>query len=191
MATVLEQLLADIDPSRTYDQTFARADEAINTFSFDCAQITDWEDFKACLAEFFTLVEAKILQLHPCPIDIEFHWGRCVQLLLHIYGASGEKAAFEMARTGNEGGLFSVLRAVALRMAEEYAEREISARILDYWNKLTPDEQFSAADEYLEKHGHLLPSEMTEGSAARIRANFPKVLKEHPRVLQKTRRLGR
>jgi hypothetical protein len=53
------------------------------------------------------------------------------------------------------------------------------------------DEQFSATDEYLEKHGHLRPPEMTESGAARIRANFLKVLAQHPQILQKTRRLGR
>jgi hypothetical protein len=96
-----------------------------------------------------------------------------------------------MARTGAEGGLFSVLKAIALRMAEEYTENEIHARVSDYWNRLTPDEQLAAGDEYLEKYGHLLPDEMTEGSAARIRVNLPKVLIQHPKTLQKTRRLGR
>lgn len=191
MSTALEQLLTDIDPSRTYDQTFARADEAINTFSFDRVQITDWRDFNTCLAEFFTHVEAKILQLHPCPLDVDFHWGRCSQLLHHIYGHSGEKAAFEIARTGNEGGLSSVLRAVAMRMADEYAENEISARVGEYWQRLSVDEQISAATEYLDKYGHLLPSEMTEGYGTRIRANFPRVLARHPQILRKTRRLGR
>jgi hypothetical protein len=191
VSTALEQLLTDIDPSRTYDQTFARADEAVNTFSFDRVQITDWGDFNTCLAEFFTHVEAKILQLHPCPLDVDFHWGRCSQLLHHIYGPSGGKAAFEIARTGNEGGLSSVLRAVALRMAEEYAENEISARVGEYWQRLSVDEQISAATEYLDKYGHLLPSEMTEGYGVRIRANFPKILARHPQILRKTRRLGR
>ncbi|MFC1761016.1 hypothetical protein ACFL6U_02925 [Planctomycetota bacterium] len=191
MSTTLEQLLIDIDPARTYDQTFARADQAINMFSFNRSQITDWRDFNACLAEFFMHVEAMILQLHPGPLDVDFHWGRCVQLLHHIYGRSGEKAAFEMARTGNEGGLFSVLRAVALRMAEEYAENEISARVYDYWQRLSTNEQMSAATEYLEKYGHLLPTEMTEGYGARIRANFSRVLAQHPQILRKTYGLGR
>jgi hypothetical protein len=191
MSTVLEQLLADIDPSRTYERIFARADEAINTFRFHNARITDWEDFNTCLGEFFAHVEAKILRLHPGPVDVDFHWGRCTQLLRHIYGASGSKAAFEMSRTGNEGGLFAVMRAIALRMAEEYSENEISARVGQYWERLSVNEQVSAASEYLEKYGHLLPSEMTEGYGARIRANFPKVLAQHPQVLRKTRRLGR
>jgi len=190
MSTRLEQILEDIDPSRTYDQIFARADNAINSFSGTCAQITDWGEFSEYMADFTIHLEAKILQLHSCPTGRDFYWSKCIQMLCHIYGPNGEKAAFDMARTGAEGGLFAVLKAVALRMAEEYAENEIGARVIDYWNKLTLQEQFSAADEYLEKYGHLLPSEMTEGSAARLRANFPKVLEKHPRMLHKFRNLN-
>ena len=32
---------------------------------------------------------------------------------------------------------------------------------------------------------------MTEGYAVRIRANFVKVLEEHPRIVQRLRRVGR
>lgn len=191
MPTKLEQLLADIDPSRTCDQTLARADDAINSFSGTSGKITDWNKFSQYMAGFTAHVEAKILQLHPCPVGSDFYWSKCVQMLCLIYGPNGDKAAFEMTRTGKEGGLFSVLRTVALRMAEEYAENEIVARIADYWKKLTLDEQLCVTDEYLEKYGQLIPSELTEGSAARIRANFPKVLAQHPHIIRKTRRLGR
>jgi hypothetical protein len=112
-------------------------------------------------------------------------------LLSHIYGHNGENTAFDMARTGNAGGLYAVLKAVALRMAEEYAENEIAGRIDYYWRKLTLDEQLSVADEYLEKYAHLLPPEVTEDSAARIRANFPKLLTQHPEIIRKIRLLGR
>ena len=192
MPTGLEQLLTEIDPSRTYEQTSARADEAINTFSFERSQIGNWEDFKTCLTQFFCHVESNVLCVTgDVYSDSNFQWQRCFQLLCHIFGSNGEKAAFEMARTGAEGGLFSVLKAIALRMAEEYAENEILAKVSDYWNRLTPDERLSAANEYLDKYGHLLPDEMTEDSAARIRVNLPKVLAQHPKTLQKTRRLGR
>ncbi len=191
MSTKLEQLLADIDPSKTYDQTLARADDAINSFSGTSGQITDWDEFSRYMAGFTAHVDSKILQLHPCPVGSDFYWSKCIQLLCHIYGSNGEKAAFEIARTGKEGGLFSVLRTVALRMAENYAENEIVARIADYWKKLTLDEQLCVTDEYLKKYGQLLPSELTEGSAARIRANFPKVLAQHPQIIRKTHRIGR
>ena len=192
MPIQLEQLLTDIDPSRTYDKTFARVDEAINTFSFNRGQITDWEEFKDCLTKFFCHIESTVFCVSSeIYSDQELHWGRCEYLLKHIYGTNGSKAAFEMVRSGTEGGLFSVLKAIALRMAEEYAENEIQSRIIDYWDRLSPTEQLAAVDEYLEKYVQLLPDEMTEGNAARIRRNFPKVLAQHPKTLQKIRRLGR
>ena len=190
MSTRLEKILADIDPSKTYDQTFARADDAVNSFSGTYAQITVWGQFNEYLAGFIAHVEAKILKLNSSPIDSDFYGSKCLQLLCRIYGPNGEKAAFEMARTGKEGGLLAVLKAVALRMAEEYAENEINARVSDYWSKLSLDEQSSATDEYFEKYGHLLPAEMIEGSAARLRANFLKVLEKHPRMLRKYRNLN-
>lgn len=192
MLTKLEQLLSDIDPSRTYDITFARVDKAINTFCFEYSRIDNWDDFKNCLTQFFCHVESTVLCVRKeIYSNSDLQWGRCMDLLGHIYGSSGQKAAFEITRTGAEGGLFSVLRAIALRMAEEYSENEVLARISHYWNQLIPDEQHSAVNEYLDKYGRLLPVEMTEGSAARIRANFPKVLAQHPKTLQQIRRLGR
>ncbi len=192
MPTKLEQLLADIDPERTYDQTFVRADDALNSFPTASGRITDWEEFNRYMGKFANHVEAKILRMQQaCPMGVDFEWGRCTQVLTRAYGPNGEKAAFEMARTGNEGGLFAVLKAVALGMAEEHAEAEVTARIMDCWNGLTLDGQVFVIDEYLAKHSHLLPSELTEGSAARIRADFPKVLAQHPQILQKTRHLGK
>ena len=37
--------------------------------------------------------------------------------------------------------------------------------------------------EYVQKHGHLLPDELTESSAARIHDNFAKVLEKHAYML--------
>ena len=52
------------------------------------------------------------------------------------------------------------------------------------------DEKFEVMGEYISKHGHLLPSELTEGSAVRIKMNFIKVLEEHPRLIKKLRKMS-
>ena len=192
MPTKLEQLLARIDPKVTLDKTSALADNAMNTFSFGSGQITDRKEFENCLTDFFCHADSNVLGVSKsfnseCR---DFQWGRCGVLLSHIYGYNGENTAFDMARTGKAGGLYAVLKAIALRMAEEYAENEIGALIGEYWKKLTLDERFAASDEYLEKYGHLLPAEMTEGSAVRIRTNFPKMLAQHPEIIRKIRHLG-
>jgi hypothetical protein len=192
MTSKLDTLLESIDPSRTYDQVSARVDQAVNTFALGRATINDWDEYENLLAEFFRHIETVVLRIIPgAPSEKEFYWTRCSNLLNRAFGPSGYKAAFEMIRTGKEGGLYRILKTVSDLMAEDYAENEISALIADYWNNLTRDEKLAVPDEYLCKYGHFLPGELTEGSAARVRANFPKVLEEHPKIISRMRQLGR
>jgi len=192
MPTKLEQLLARIDPKVTLDSTATLADKALNTFSFSSGQITDRKEFEDCLTDFFCHVDSNVLKFSKSFNDEHrnFQWGRCHTILSHIYGDNGGQIAFDMARTGKSGGLYAVLKAIALRMAEEYAENEIGGLIDKYWKELTLDEQHAAPKEYIEKYGHLLPSELTEDDAYRILVNFPRVLAQHPKIIQKIRRLG-
>ena len=126
----LDQLLARIRPEMTLDETSRRADEALNSFEPGAAMIHHWEEFTACIGKFLAHVEAKMLRMGgPVHLDPSFHWCRCAQMLRNIYGPSGEKVAFEKARTGNEGGLYTVLKALALTVGEQCAENEIRARL--------------------------------------------------------------
>jgi hypothetical protein len=81
------------------------------------------------------------------------------------------------------------LKAVAAQMIDEYAGNAIAARIANYWQSLSSDEKLQATQEYLDKYGHLLPTELTGGSAARLRANFPKVLAQHPKIIERLRNI--
>ncbi len=192
MSTKLERLLESIDPERVSNETARRADNSINSFYVDEGLITEWVKFQALMARFLCHVENAVLRLNPQrSVDFYIDWGRSCQLLVKEYGPNGEKAAFEISRTGNEGGLYSVLRAVARRLAEHYTQNETSAKISHYWNSLSADEMFDATTEYLEKYGHLLPSELTEGRAVRVRANFMKVLEQHPRLINEFRKICR
>ena len=192
MKTKLDRLLESIDPARTLDQVSARVDEALSSFQVKSGIIEDWEEFRTVLTKLYRHVENVVLRIQPSRLlDPDIDWGRCCQLLLKEYGANGEKAAFEMVRTGTEQGLYGVLKAVARQMINEYAGNEISARISNFWGKLSTDEKLAASQEYLDKYGHLLPDELTSGSAARVRANFIRVLEEHPRTMKRLRSIGR
>ena len=192
MQTDLDTLLTSIDPDRTIVETYNRANEAINTCGVQIAMIDDWDTFRYYMAEFLRHLDFCILRLRePVSVSWEYYWSRCNQVLCKVYGSDGQKAAFEMARTGNESGLYGILKAVAMRVAEDYSKNEIRARISAFLNGLSVDERLAASGEYISKFGHLLPSELTEGSAARIHADFHKVLQEHPQVLLKLRETGR
>ena len=188
----LDSLLDDIHPSRLSEKYGKWADDALNSFGMEAAQIEDWDRFRHFLIKFHHHVESRILQLSlPYHGGTDFEWGRCVQVLMRAFGKNGDHAAFEMARTGNEGGLYAVLRKMAEVMAGHYGQNAVEARISIYWSSLSVAEQFAAIDEYLAKYGYLLPSELTENGAMRIKCNFIKVLEEHPKIIQRLREIGR
>ena len=193
MQTKLDNLLASIDPEETIVETFNRANEAINTFHLNSALIEDWKEFKHCMAKFVRYIDGYCLRLtKSVNVSSDYYWLQFAEPALRgIYGSNGQKAAFEMARTGVGGGLYGLLRSIAMHVAEDYAKREIQAKVDSYLEGLTVDEQIEASSEYISKHGHLLPSEMTEASAARIHAEFRKVLEKHPWLLLKIRNVVR
>lgn len=192
MQTELDKLLDGISPEEAIVKTFNRANEAINTFHPKSVVIENWDEFRDCMAEFPPHVDKHIFQLRrPIDVSSDYYWSQCARVLLKVYGPNGEKAAFEMVRTGNDGGLNAVLRSVAMHVSEGYAKMEIQGRVDAYLKDLTVDQQLAASSEYLVKHGHLLPSEMTEKSATRIRAEFRKVLEKHPWLILKIHEVGR
>jgi len=192
MPTKLDMLLQSIDPTRTLDKVAGDVDRAINSFSMRRALISAWDEYVSFFADFYRHIETVVLRVSGgSPNNREFQWGQCIRLLNKAFGPSGYKAAFEMVRTGKEGGLYRVLKTVADLMGEQYAQNEIAARISYYWDGLTLDEKLAASDEYLRKYGHLLPGELVGASAARIRAEFLKVLEEHPKMIQRMRQIGR
>ena len=192
MQTELDRLLVQISPERVIVETFNRANEAINTFNAKSAQPNEWDEFRCCMADFLRHVDCCSLRLRrPVEVSSDFCWSLCARVLLKVYGSSGEKAAFEMARTGCGGGLYAVLRSVAMHVAEEYAKNEIQARVNAYLDGLTVEQQLEASSEYIAKYSRFLPSEMTEASAARIHADFGKVLQRHPWLILKIHDVGR
>jgi hypothetical protein len=181
-----------IDPMRTIEQTVKRAFHALNTFNLDSAVVHQWDEFLSILARCYRHVENVVLRVNPpLPSNFELDWGRCNPLLDKLYWPGGIKAAMEIAQSGAEGGLRRVVNDLAMQMAIQYAENEISARVNHYLEGLSTGEKLAAVDEYLKKFGHLLSSEFTGGSAFRIRANFRKVLEEHPHMLRRLRNIAR
>jgi len=96
-----------------------------------------------------------------------------------------------MARTGKEGGFKRVLETIAQLMIQEYATNEISSKALSFWNNLSVDEKLAVVDEYLAKYGHLLPDELKESNAVRLKAQFHQVLIQHPNMMKRLQNIGR
>jgi hypothetical protein len=188
MATTLEQLLDDIHPRRTVDETARRANGAIDRFSVPMA-FEDMDSFLAHMRDFVRVCTQDMLRMSgDFPEGFQnVEDGLCLDLLKDAFGPHGFRIAFDMACTGAEGGLYRVLTDIAKTMAGHCTKNEIAAKVNCYWNDLTVEEKLAAPDEYLEKHGNVLPS----GYEWNIRANFRDFLLKHPMLVQQWERIGR
>ena len=192
MPSKLDRFLETIDPIRNMDQLWARADNALNAFKVNQAVATDYWEFQRFLAGFYCHMENVLLRLDPPrEPEYDFDGGRCLHLLQQELGSQADKVAFDRARTGVDEGLYGVLKLVARLMVEEYSGNEITARVGEFWTGLSLDEKLEVPQEYVRKHGHMLPSEVAEGMATRVIINFRRVLEEHPRLIARLRRVGR
>lgn len=193
MDTSLDGLMEAMDPRRTSNETHRRADVARNELVVDQAAGTDWYRFRDLLCDLLTLIDVHVLRLpEPIPSHPDFTWNRCLEFLREDYGQTATGlAAFDIARSGVEGGLEAILRNFTTRVADHYAENELRSWVYCWWNDLTVEGKLAAGKEYLAKYAPLLPSEIREGSAVRVRENLPKVLMEHHRLLRQTHRIGR
>jgi hypothetical protein len=192
MKSSLDILLESISPERVIEVTYNRANEAIGSFNFGKAKIETWDEFKCCMAGFLKYLDEKILKLkRPLNVSPAEYWKYCIVPLLRIYGNNGDVAAFTIANTGNEGGLYAVLKAFAMYKAEEYTKNEISGRVNAYWLNLSAAEKVEAAGEYLSKYSHIIPSELLESDAPTLKDNFWQVLEKHPFIVQTLHKAGR
>lgn len=192
MITRLDALLDSIHPEQTRNKLMARMDETINRFRIETNRIPDAIMYRDIVTRFLQQLEWQLGTL-PSGVDLPepMLWDRASRLLRKAYGPHGEVAAFETQRSGAEGGLLGVLRRIASVATNERLEEEVAARVDSFCHRLSAEEFLAAGREYLDKHGHLLPAEITQGFAARARLNLAALLKQHHRLLVATTRVSR
>ncbi len=192
MATRLTKLLTSLEPIP--DDVERRVDQAVNGFRIGANVITDWEQWNALLADFYAHLECGILGVpRSTRPDLGSCLAKCWELVRKSrrYGDNAPQAMFEIARTGHEGGVRKVLQSVAEMMTTEAVQEQAGILIGLYWSANSHAERIADSREYVHRHEQLLPPELTEGSAARIHASFRDVLKQHPLMMRRMRRVGR
>ena len=188
----LDDLLENISPQKTIERNYNMANEAVGSFDWQKATVDTWEEFKLCMAKFSKHIDERVLRIkEPVDISLAEYWKFCIRPLITVYGSNGDITAFTIANTGNEGGLYAVLKAFAMQKAEEYTKNEIGANVYLYWKRLSADEKVQAMDEYLSKYRDIIPSELLEFSGATLKSSFWKVFEQHPFIVQKLQQAGR
>ena len=192
MPTLLDELLAGIQPARIREKLLARMDDAINAFRIERNRLTDAIEYRDQVCRFVRQLD-RHMAITPTSelLPDNVVWQRASRLLRKAYGTHGETAAYETQRAGAEGGFHGVLRRLATAAADEGIDKDIATRVDSFCKRLSADDYLAVGREYLEKHGHLLPAEMSEGSATRARLNLAALLKQHHRLLVATHGVGR
>lgn len=186
----LMELLGGIEPIP--DKVDRCADTAANSFPLHQAVLSTREEYTSFMGRYYAHVEFVILgRPGNAECDEQFSFNQCLVLLQKEYGHSALQAPFELASSGTEGGLLKVLDTVRRLISRRYADNWIGLAVSLYWNRRSPASLVGDSLEYVLRYGHLWPSDLAEGSAARIRGNFRKVLLQHPYMMRDFRRVGR
>jgi hypothetical protein len=186
MKTRLDRLLENLEA--ILERNREQADKVINQFPLAPVRIDDWQNFEFFLAGCVSHLESVVLNVTQRQTDREIHLARGHNLLKKIYGDSPMQTAFEIVRTGNEGGVYGLIQRVTHAYSQEYTENMIGMTVECYWNHRTPSQLVKDAHEYADKFASMIPGELTEGSAGRIKAQYRKLLNQHPFLIQKMRR---
>ena len=187
--TALQRLLTNIEPIP--DRTAMRMAEALNDFDVPAVLLDNLDALEQCLARFYCHLECAILGTAGRPINREFDLTRCYRLLAKAYGTNTRAALFDIARTGAGGGLMGILQAAAREFGNRYAKDLISMSVESYFRVRPPTQLLADMNEYVHNYQDLLPSEMGENGAARIKGEFRAFLKEHPFVIRSLRQAVR
>ncbi len=194
MASRLEQLLDSIAPYRTLDGVGRKIDDVLNTLVLPAATINSATELRALLVEAWRHVHGRVWGLHGAlpEIDSSHEWAWCQRVLNAVYGGQeGWRSALELARTGVDGGLYGVVKAFLQKAAEQYLGKIIEAGIDSLWRQLSFEEQVAVTREYMSEYGSLLPASVADRSSVDLVLGFPRLLREHPRILQRASRIGR
>ncbi len=187
MATKLEKLLEEIDPSGTIDKVERRISDALSGYHREQNTVDSWEEHKTCLAEMVQIGRNAVLNLpDDFSNDLEQNYHEAIHYLEREVGSI--QAVYDIMKTGAEGGIYKILRTLARLMAEDYSQNEIKARVAAYWSRLSVDEKLAAPDEYVEKYQDIL-AQKTREETVRLKVAFWQVLEEHPRMLKRLREL--
>ncbi len=193
MATKLERLLQEIDPSRTIDPVERRIDAALARYQRQTNRVASWEEMETSLADMVQLGRNAALNL-PAETSqnqhTELDFQMAMQYLAREHSHDTYRMVYDIMSSGAEGGVFAISRTLARLMAADFSQNEINGRVQAFWDSLPADEKLAAAEEYISRYQEVLP-ERTRQDSILIKASFLKVLQDHPHMIKRLRDLKR
>ena len=194
MLTRLERFEYSLGPQLATDGIDREVDATLNRLVLPRATVGSATELRAVLLDVWRDFHGHVWGCGASlpAIDAGREWEFCRDILDDAFGEpAGWKTALDLACTGIHGGMYGVAVKFVRKAAEQYLDRLIDTSVKILWHSLSCAEQFTMMDEYLQKYGSLLPPSLAQGGVAEMWVHFPRILKEHPRLLQRMSRFGR
>jgi hypothetical protein len=189
----LDDLLNKIDPHKTIDRCDSLLDRALNSYEYSNNALRDFNQFTKVMGDFYWHVESTMLGVgKSIAMDEEMRQGFAYQTLNEIYGSHGMNAAFSMAQSGVENGLYGVLKKMGQAISKKHMENQISVAVAQFINELMDDFELynQCVGEYARKYARILPPEYLENDAVDLKINFRRVLENHPYLIKRMSSIG-
>jgi len=194
MRTPLERFLFSLSPEHTWDGVGREVDETLNSLNLASATVRSATELRAIVVQAWRDFHGRVWGCSLTALDgtDDREWGWCREVLDAVYSTpDGWRTAMDLARTGIRHGTRGVLREFLEKAAERYLSQLIAIGVNQLWSQEPYEGRVAMMTEYLAKYGRLLPPSLSQGSIVDLMVDFPRVLTEHPRMLQRLRRLGR
>jgi DNA-binding ferritin-like protein (Dps family) len=189
----LDDLLNKIDPRKTIDRCDSLRDKALNSYEYSNNALRDFNQFTKAMGDFYWHVESTMMGVGKnIVMDDEMRQGFAFQALNEIYGMHGMAAAFSMAQSGVEDGLYGVLKKMGQAIAKKHLENQIGVEVAQFINELMDDFELydQCVAEYARKYARILPPEYLENDAVDLKINFRQVLENHPYLIRRMSSIG-
>ena len=181
----LIETLSNLTSPQYAEKKYQGADRAINAVNVG-GLVDSFKQFKNILIEVIVLVQKNVLKVQrPIEGAQDFYLDAAFRVLQKEYGPNGEKAAFEMSRTGKDGGVNAVIRSIAYGYTDVLFENETKAKVGIIFEQMSDNDKFAVMNEYIKEFGHLWPDELIENGALRLKINFLKTLHLHIEYIRK------
>ncbi|MGA2497749.1 MAG: hypothetical protein ABSH20_08410 [Tepidisphaeraceae bacterium] len=192
MPHILDQFLESISPQRTILDIGMKIDRALNTFPVPAQWTGNHDSFQEMVIQFLCHVDQHLAgassRRPPMP---PYDLGHCVDVFESIYGSMGIHRAYDLARTGHEGGVYRVLRDFAAALVMRAHRHTIAKPISDFLWDMTEEGRMEMARHYIARFGSYLPPEWLEHGGVPVARNLKQILQQHPELMVKIMSLDR
>ncbi len=194
MSTRLERFEHSLGPQLTLDGIEREVDATLNRLALPRPIVSSATELRSVLLEVWRDFHGHIWGCGASlpAIDAGREWEWCCEILDAAYRKPASwQTALDLARTGIQGGLYGVAVKFLQKAAEQYLDQLIQTSVKILWQGLSCAEQRAMIEEYLQKYRSLLPPSLAQAGFAELWVHFPRILTEHPRMLQRMSRFGR